>query len=567
MSFDYSTLITDRAEADAEALRAMVKKPLSQWTAAEAEAFTKATLKGSYDYTDLNRVSACMEDLVARLNGLGYQVPGYERVKIERTLKPTSRLPEGYTEVQYIQSSGTQYVDSLFKPNQDTRIEMDVIPLSIAEAGGSSGFIPYGAATSYNSNAFECYTTASKLSFNYDGQYKVDGTVSVGDEIHISHDKNKVVVTAFGEAVTQNTFSFNPFAAPYSLTICGTHRASMLCGHQRVKNCQIYDNDTLIRDFIPCIDPSSTVGLYDTVTKTFFGNSGTGVFLAGPRKVELPVGYTQLEMIQGGDTQYIDSDYKPNQDTTVKLKVKLTQTGSRTLFGTDAGWSANGFALGCTFAHYGSNTDTFVDLNDGALHDVSFAKNVLTIDGVVKCTFDVATFTMGTNMMLFANNRSGTISEYTQMDLYSLRVYDSETLVRDFVPCENSSNEVGLYDLVSGQFYGNAGTGSFTAGDVVTWVEDDASESDTGELDPYTWHVSDAPTESQLARYRANVAAVRGVLALPTGTDQVPDNILTVTEANAIEAVLLVIDQILSNMPSARRHSGVTICGVKGVIA
>ena len=88
MSFDYKSLITDRARSDSDTLKALLEKPLAEWTAEERTAFNAATLKGSYNYTDLNRVDACMEDLVARLNQAGYLVPGYARVKIERETKP-----------------------------------------------------------------------------------------------------------------------------------------------------------------------------------------------------------------------------------------------------------------------------------------------------------------------------------------------------------------------------------------------------------------------------------------------------------------------------------------------
>ena len=40
----------------------------------------------------------------------------------------------------------------------------------------------------------------------------------------------------------------------------------------------------------------------------------------------------------------------------------------------------------------------------------------------------------------------------------------SGEVIRKFVPCKNASGAVGLYDTVNGQFYANAGTGSFTAG-------------------------------------------------------------------------------------------------------
>ena len=40
-------------------------------------------------------------------------------------------------------------------------------------------------------------------------------------------------------------------------------------------------------------------------------------------------------------------------------------------------------------------------------------------------------------------------------------------LVRDYVPCQNIDGEIGMYDKVNSQFYPNAGTGTFTKGNVV----------------------------------------------------------------------------------------------------
>lgn len=375
MAFDYSTLIIDRAASDSDALRALVKKPMSQWTAAEAEAFTAATLKGSYDYTDLNRVSACMEDLVARLNGLGYQVPGYERVKIERTVKPTSRLPEGYTEVEYIQSSGTQYVDSLFTPNQDTRVVMDAQMTS-----------------------------------------------------------NNVPVFYFGTRPT-----------------------------------------------------------------------GTSVRM-----------YNVLHTSSG-----IRSDYGTSQVT----------------------------ASGLT-----ATNRMVIDKN----------KNICSM-GTSSVTNTSSTFQTTFNLFLFASNDGGNPAFYGSFRLFACQIYDNGTLIRNYVPCKNADNAVGLYDLVGGQFYGNAGTGSFTAGDVV----ESASESDTEELDPYLWYPEDAPTQPQIEQYRGNVAAVRAVLAMPDTTPEVPETLRkpTTDEVNTIESILAAIDLILTHIPAAHRHCGVTVCGLKGVIA
>ena len=50
----------------------------------------------------------------------------------------------------------------------------------------------------------------------------------------------------------------------------------------KLYSCQIYDNGTLVRDFIAAKLSDGTVGLYDTVNSQFYSNAGTGTFIAGP---------------------------------------------------------------------------------------------------------------------------------------------------------------------------------------------------------------------------------------------------------------------------------------------
>ena len=73
MDFDFSTLITDRAPSDLELLRDLLSTPMSDWTAEQLAAFNQAASKGAYNYTDLNRVTACMDYLNERLTALGYE--------------------------------------------------------------------------------------------------------------------------------------------------------------------------------------------------------------------------------------------------------------------------------------------------------------------------------------------------------------------------------------------------------------------------------------------------------------------------------------------------------------
>ena len=51
--------------------------------------------------------------------------------KGESHTAPKQGLPSGYTELAYIQSSGTQYINTGFKQNQNSRVVMHVNPISI----------------------------------------------------------------------------------------------------------------------------------------------------------------------------------------------------------------------------------------------------------------------------------------------------------------------------------------------------------------------------------------------------------------------------------------------------
>ena len=48
--------------------------------------------------------------------------------------------------------------------------------------------------------------------------------------------------------------------------------------------------------------------------------------------------------------------------------------------------------------------------------------------------------------------------------LWSCQVWYDGQMVRNLIPCRNPDGVVGLYCLVTGQFYSNSGTGSFIAG-------------------------------------------------------------------------------------------------------
>lgn len=280
--FDFSTLITDRSPADLELLRDMLSTPMSDWTAEQLAEFNLARSKGAYNYTDLNRVTACMDYLNERLTGYGYST-GYQKIEIPH--KAQSRLPEGYTELAYIESTGTQYIDTGFKPNQDTRVVMK----TQLTADASTSWV-FGARNSNTDGTIGVfwYPNTNTWSADYDGnsqRYNFPGSIGPLDLIEIDYNKNEVSLNN-----SSHSFSSQAFQNSNTLALLAINTAGTVSSYSDAKiySCTIYDNGTLIRDYVPCSDPSGEVGLYDQVNGVFYGNAGTGTFAHGPVVITTP---------------------------------------------------------------------------------------------------------------------------------------------------------------------------------------------------------------------------------------------------------------------------------------
>ena len=68
MAFDFSALRTDRTQQDVDYVRQLIEKLLNDTaTDAEKAEWDSFTLKGAYNYTDLNRVGAAVAYVAGRL--------------------------------------------------------------------------------------------------------------------------------------------------------------------------------------------------------------------------------------------------------------------------------------------------------------------------------------------------------------------------------------------------------------------------------------------------------------------------------------------------------------------
>lgn len=191
-------------------------------------------------------------------------------------VKPNKRVIIDY--VEYIESTGTQYIDTGVIPNQDTSIEIkfentkdntwlfgtrtsnsssDMFALYLSSLSGGSMWFMYGTAGNL-------YTT----NINMTGVH----TIKTNKEKLYIDDNLKI------------TREVATFTSPKSLKLLtcdtnGTINSANFVG--KIHYYKIYDGDILVRDFRTAKDNTGVYCLYDEVEKRYYYNQGTGEFLGG----------------------------------------------------------------------------------------------------------------------------------------------------------------------------------------------------------------------------------------------------------------------------------------------
>lgn len=197
----------------------------------------------------------------------------------------------------------------------------------------------------------------------------------------------------------------------------------------------------------------------------------------------LPSNFTQLEYIESSGTQYVDTNFKPNNNTKFVVDIQVSNNachvfGARTAYKNKAlclYWKSNSAAaiqVGDTQFNVGAFDET-------ARHLVSMTATQLYLDNNLQTSYSTDAFQCEQNAWLMSCYASSE-SEYAVGKLYSCQMYDGDVLIRNFIPCKNAAGEVGLWDDVNSEFYGNAGTGTFATGPV---VPQEMAESDIVELE------------------------------------------------------------------------------------
>ena len=212
------------------------------------------------------------------------------------------RLPYD-SRVEYLQSSGTQYIDTGYTPTADTNV---VISFSATSVQATQGIFGQRTAALNNSLLLLQYkwsNAADGWQLRWDrGAGSLNVLSPVAGQRYTGTSKGSQF-TLDGTTVDVNKTN----SGGYSLYLFAVNQSGspiLLAPSLRVYSFAIFSRGILVHDYVP-VRKGDAGYLYDRITGQLLGNAGTGSFVLG---ADLPYD-EEVQYLQSSGTQYIDTGY------------------------------------------------------------------------------------------------------------------------------------------------------------------------------------------------------------------------------------------------------------------
>ncbi len=256
-------------------------------------------------------------------------------------------LPSEYQQVEYIEGTGTQYINTGVNATNDIEIISEFASTDITQ-NRCYVFGVYG-----NSNQRIQFSYSDPAFIGWWDQY----TNSIS---YFEVDTNKhIIKVSKGEFILDdkniNTMKDGYFASYTPIYMFALNANETISNVSKIKlyNTEIYKEGTLIRKYIPCYRKSDNVaGLYDLVNNIFYTNSGTGSFISGD---EYSLAGTKIQVEKSEITKTNMSVYSGAKFTIPSaVEKEKTENGVTKYF---VGWSTDSDAS--TVEYYPGDTWTY----------------------------------------------------------------------------------------------------------------------------------------------------------------------------------------------------------------
>ena len=188
----------------------------------------------------------------------------------------SENIPGKYQQVEYLESTGTQYIDTKYKFQQNDSVEIKVAPQSDGDKAifGSYEDGGIGCELGTLNNQFRGNIGSAGTGYDY----------QKGETYTLELRSGKWYCGTVGFGNTKNTTAtINSFLFARNY---GNDRKTVSV---KLYSASVKRNGSIIRNFIPCYRKADgKPGLYDGITGEFFTNLGTGEFKTGDPVIILP---------------------------------------------------------------------------------------------------------------------------------------------------------------------------------------------------------------------------------------------------------------------------------------
>lgn len=193
-------------------------------------------------------------------------------------------LPFGYKKVEYLESTGTQYIDTGIKNVDSTKFTFEINTYSTV-----TNNMVCGARSNTNTRLMWAVTLNLNMQMGYGSTFR---NVSLPNYFYdwctlkssIVDGKYKQEVI-FYDTSYDTTFELENFDTSQPIYLFGcNNRGSFFTAYPykgRISVAKMFNNGIEIGNFIPCLDNNNRPCMYDTVSKQTYYNEGNGEFLYG----------------------------------------------------------------------------------------------------------------------------------------------------------------------------------------------------------------------------------------------------------------------------------------------
>lgn len=392
-----------------------------------------------------------------------------------RILSESGGVPPIYEPVEYLQSDGNQWFDSGVVCTYDLGVDYSAQCLNEVNRAWCGGIDLRNAPIYFRHHSSPNSGTIYWIQ-NDNRDYASIGDDNIHPTDRITAHIDPVSGTAF---VNGNNYTFTPLTSGttgrgYGIFARISNVGDIQSRPSKIYYFKLFKGTKLLRNFVPVVRRiDNKPGMYDTVTKSFFVNQGTGEFFT-----PLPQMYLHVEYIENPSTALIIADYEPVRYDEVSARFSVTgQSDYGALFycGTESyqfGTLLEPSRSGFWCKYFASGGAPYLDFDEPLSTNTWYDFSVSSI-GVFSCDGKNATSTYqaqidGTDKRLWVLRRANGNSPFVGK-LASFVVKNNGINKLNLVPCVRlSDDKAGMYDTVSQTFYTSASAYSqFVAGPIV----------------------------------------------------------------------------------------------------